>query len=77
MVYIFCCNILTIVIDIIQSCICVISNLIFSFNIYIFLPKDLLRNENNPFLMTFFCGFSNEFTTLILETSILSNENKI
>jgi hypothetical protein len=49
-----CYNILTIGIDIIQSYICVISNLVFPFITYLFLLKALLRNENDSFLRFFF-----------------------
>ena len=54
LVKIFCCNILTFGIDIIQSNIFVISNLVFPFITYLFICKDLLRNENNFFLGFFF-----------------------
>jgi hypothetical protein len=54
MSYIVSYNILTIWFDIIQSYICVISNLVFLFITYFFILKDHLRNENNSFLRIFF-----------------------
>jgi hypothetical protein len=71
LVKIVCYNILTIGINIIQSYICIISNLVFPFITYLFLLKDFLRNENNFLLRFYFIlfyflgGFSTHFTTIL------------
>jgi hypothetical protein len=58
--------------EIIQPCICVISTLVIPFITYLFVLKDLLKNENTFFLRFFFSY--RYFTTTILETATLNDE---